>query len=323
MPIFGRVKRPPFRLFFATDVHGSDRCFRKFLAAAKVYDANVLVLGGDVAGKAMIPLLPRGEDAYAFSLHGAEQVVRTDELEAVHAQLNFNGFYPRVTAPEEAERMHAEPAYVERLFAEEIVRQLTGWCDLAAERLADDVRCIITPGNDDPFAIDAVLERHERIECPEREVVEVGPMWLASLGNTNRTPWDTDREYDEEELAEQIRAMVEPYADGRPLVFNFHCPPFGSGLDTAAQLDEELRPVIRGGAPVEIPVGSTAVHDAIERYQPVAGLHGHIHESHGVRRIGRSMCFNPGSEYGSGVLKGLILDLEANGEYKTHLLTAG
>ncbi len=117
--------------------------------------------------------------------------------------------------------------------------------------------------------------------------------------------------------------MVEPFADGRPLVFNFHCPPHGSGLDVAAKLDEELRPVMQGGAPVEIPVGSTAVREAIERYQPVAGLHGHIHESHGVRKLGRSMCFNPGSEYGSGVLKGLILDLEENGEYKNHLLTAG
>ncbi len=323
MSLFGRVRRPPFRLFFATDVHGSDRCFRKFLAAAKAYDADALVLGGDVAGKAMIPMTPQGDGSYAFTFHGAPQLVGADQLDEVNARLNFNGFYPRITEQDELERMREEPGFVEELFAQEIVQQLSGWCDLAAERLADDVRCIITPGNDDPFAIDAVLEAHARVECPERETVEVGPMWLASLGNTNRTPWDTDREYDEDELGWQIAEMVEPFADGRPLVFNFHCPPHGSGLDVAAKLDEELRPVMQGGAPVEIPVGSTAVREAIERYQPVAGLHGHIHESHGVRKLGRSMCFNPGSEYGSGVLKGLILDLEENGEYKNHLLTAG
>ena len=44
------------RIFFATDVHGSDRFFRKFLAAATVYEAEILLLGGDVAGKGLVPI---------------------------------------------------------------------------------------------------------------------------------------------------------------------------------------------------------------------------------------------------------------------------
>jgi uncharacterized protein len=321
--LFRKPAHPPFRLFFATDVHGSDRCFRKFLAAASAYQADALVLGGDVAGKAMVPIVEEGREQFSFSFQGVRETVGAAELDDVMGRLNFNGFYPRLTEPTELQQMSEDPDYVVRLFEQVITDQLASWCDLAAERLPEHVRCLITPGNDDPLAIDAVLERATKVECPERETVPVGPIWLASLGNTNRTPWSTDREYDEPDLAEQIREMVEPFADGRPLVFNFHCPPYGTGLDTAAKLDEELRPVLDHGNPVEIPVGSTAVREAIERYEPVAGLHGHIHESANATRLGRSWCFNPGSDYSSGVLKGLILDLEENGEVRSHLFTHG
>ena len=319
------VKRgqPAFRLFFATDVHGSDRCFRKFLAAASVYEANALILGGDVAGKAMVPIVPKTTATYSFSFQGAQQTVRPSELDEVEQRIKFNGFYPRVTDAREMQRMAEDPQYLARLFEEAISTQIAGWCELAAERLSDDVRCIITPGNDDPRVIDGILARAPKVECPELATVELGPVWLASLGNTNRTPWDTEREFDEPELARQIHEVVEPCVGRGPLIFNFHCPPHGSGLDTALKLDADFRPVLDHSSPVEIPVGSMAVREAIERYQPVAGLHGHIHESAGAIRIGRTWCFNPGSEYGSGALKGLILDLEENGDVRGHLFTHG
>lgn len=321
--MLGKPRRPPYRLFFATDVHGSDRCFRKFLAAATAYRADALVLGGDVAGKAMVPIVTEGRSRYSFTFQGKHETVAAGELEDVSRRLNFNGFYPRVTEPSEVEQMTEDPAYLVSLFEQVIADQLSGWCALAAERLPDEVRCVITPGNDDPLVIDEVLERAERVECPERMTVELGPVWLSSLGNTNRTPWATDREFDEPELAAQIAEMVDPFADGRPLVFNFHCPPYDTGLDTAAKLDDDFRPVLDHGNPVEIPVGSTAVLEAVERYQPAAGLHGHIHESASTTRIGRSWCFNPGSDYSSGVLRGLIIDLEENGDVRNHLFTHG
>jgi uncharacterized protein len=325
LSIFRRLRRakPAYRIFFATDVHGSDRCFRKFLAAASVYEADALILGGDVAGKAMVPIVAEGGSRYSYSFQGATATVQAAELDDVRQRMAFNGFYPRVIEPGDFQRMSEDGDYVAQLFDEVISEQVAGWCDLAAERLADDVRCVITPGNDDPEAIDEVLRRAPRIECPELETVELGPVWLASCGNTNRTPWDTDREYDEPELARQIAAMVDPFADGRPLLFNFHCPPYDTGLDIAPKLDEEFRPVLDRGTPVEIPVGSTAVREAIERYQPVAGIHGHIHESAGARQLGRSWCLNPGSDYASGILKGLILDLEDDGAVRSHLFTNG
>jgi Icc-related predicted phosphoesterase len=309
-------------MFFATDVHGSDRCFRKFLAAASAYNADVLILGGDVAGKAMVPIIAEGGARFSFTFHGVRETIDATDLDRVARQINFSGFYPRVTEPAEVRQMSEDPDYLVRLFEELITDQIFDWCNLAAERLSESVRCIITPGNDDPPAIDVVLAAASKVECPELTTVPLGPTWLASMGNTNRTPWATDREYDEPDLARQIHSMVDEHAD-RPLVFNFHCPPYDSQLDIAAKLDNDFRPVLDHGRPLEIPVGSNAVRDAIERYQPVVGLHGHIHESQNVARIGRTWCFNPGSEYSSGVLKGLIVDLETNGDLRNHLFTAG
>jgi Icc-related predicted phosphoesterase len=168
-----------------------------------------------------------------------------------------------------------------------------------------------------------VLRAHPRIECPERELAALGPIRLASLGNTNRTPWHTDREYDEEELTRQIAQMLEGDDGGDGLVFNFHCPPYRSGLDDVVKLDERLTPVVQNGAPVQVPVGSVAVREAIERYAPEVGLHGHIHEGRGETRIGRTLCLNPGSDYGAGTLNGAIVDFGPDGAYRSHLLTIG
>jgi uncharacterized protein len=321
--VLRRPRQPAYRIFFATDIHGSDRCFRKFLAAASAYRADALVLGGDIAGKALVPIERVGAGRYEVVLHGEARMVGTDELDELAATINFNGFYPRVVEPAETERLREDQAFGEEVFREMICAQVEAWCALAAERLAPDVRCVITPGNDDPLPVDDVLHAAERIECPEREILELGPFSLASLGNTNPTPWDTEREFSEEELAGQIDEMLAGCPDRRALVFNFHCPPYGSRLDTAIELDPELRPVMRHGAPVEIPVGSTAVRDAIDRFVPTVALHGHIHESQGVQHIGSSVCLNPGSDYASGVLKGAIVDFDEEGGYVNHLFTSG
>jgi uncharacterized protein len=316
-------RKRAFRCYFATDVHGSDRCFRKFVAAASAYEADALILGGDIAGKAVVPMVRNGNGVYRYEFQGTRAEVAVEEAGAVEQAIAFNGLYPLTCDQDEYERMRDDPAYQAAKFEEVIMAQIRGWRELLAERLPDGVRCVVTPGNDDPLGIDPVLEEGPPIECPERQVLQVGPVWLASLGNTNRTPWDTDREYDEPELSRQIDEMVAPFADKGPLMFNFHCPPFASGLDTVVKLDEELRPVIEQGVPTEVPVGSTAVREAIERYEPVVGLHGHIHESAGTCRIGPSVCINPGSDYGSGWLKGAIVDFDEEGNYVGHLLTSG
>jgi Icc-related predicted phosphoesterase len=321
--LFGKSRRRRTqRWFFATDVHGSDRCYRKFLAAARVYEADVLLLGGDVAGKGIVPIV-RQDGLFTCTFQGDGVSLSEEALSELTDRIRFNGLYPYVCDEAEKEALHDE-AHRDAVFGDLIAEQLKEWVALTEGRLDEGVRCIITPGNDDPGVVDEVLMSAKRIECPERKVVEVGPAQLASLGNTNRTPWATDREYGEEELAAQIDAMLEGLEPTRgACVFNFHCPPYDSGLDTAAKLDESLRPVVRGGNVVEMPVGSTAVRESIVRYQPAVALHGHIHEARGIVRIGKSQCLNPGSDYSSGVLKGALVDLDADGQYMTHMFTTG
>jgi uncharacterized protein len=310
------------RIFFATDVHGSDRCFRKFVNAASAYDADVLLLGGDVAGKGLVPLRTR-DGIVSAEVRGERVAVPVADEERLRSEINMLGFYPVEMDEAEVDRIGRDKPYLEGLFRREIIAQLEGWCALAADRLDPDVRCIITPGNDDPVEIDEVLARNERVECPERELCDLGPAMLASIGDVTPTPWDTEREYPEDELGERIAAMMDRVPDGRRTIANFHNPPYGSGLDTAPELDKNLKPVLHGGRPSFIPVGSKAVREAIKRYQPSVGLHGHIHESRGAQKIGQTLCLNPGSEYSADVLRGAIVDIAADGSCLDFLLTAG
>jgi hypothetical protein len=241
----------------------------------------------------------------------------------LRAEINRIGFYSVIAGEDEFARMEADSGYLAKAFTAAIAEQVEGWCRLAEERLDPNVRCIITPGNDDPLAIDPVLRSAPRIECPEGELCEIGPVLLASCGDVTPTPWNTEREYQEDQLYERLAAILDPAPTGAKLVVNFHDPPYSSGLDFAAELDESLLPVIRGGRPSIIPVGSKAVRNAIKKYRPVVGLHGHIHESKGAQKIGETMCFNPGSDYSADLLRGLIVDVGEDGSFMDFLFTAG
>ena len=317
-----RSKTRGLRIYFATDLHGSEVCFRKFLAAARVYEADVIILGGDFAGKAIVPVLTEGGSLRA-RVGGEEITVPEAEWDRLVADISKAGLYPVRMDAAELARLSDDPAELDRLFRHEISARMQRWCDLADERLDPTVRCIITPGNDDPVDADAVLAEHDRVESPELELCDLGPVTMASLGVVPTTPWNTERECTEDELAKQISEMLEPVPNGQPCILNLHCPPYASGLDDAPELDATLKPVIRGGRPSIIPVGSHAVREAIKRYQPVVALHGHIHESRGAQKIGRTLCVNPGSDYSSGVLRGAVIDIAQDGSCLDFLLTTG
>lgn len=320
MPDTGKV--PALRIFFATDIHGSERGFRKFLAAAKSYGAGALILGGDIAGKGLVPIWASNGTLTA-RVRGETVSVPTDEEPRLRAEINRLGFYSLIADGEETERLEKDAQHLDRAFRREIKAQIEAWCALAAERLDPSVRCLITPGNDDPLEIDAVLRAAPRIECPEGELCDLGPVLVASCGDVTPTPWNTEREFSEEELGKRLAKMLDAVPAGRQVVVNFHNPPYSSGLDFAAELDANLMPVLRGGKPSIIPVGSKAVRQAIKKYQPVVGLHGHIHESRGAQKIGRTLCLNPGSDYTADVLKGVIVDFDGDGNYIDFLFTSG
>src|SRR5438876_742130 len=218
---FGRPKKRALRVYFATDIHGSDRCFRKFLAAADSYEADVLVLGGDIAGKGLVPIRAQNGSLVA-KVRGEPVTVPSSEEDRLRAEINRLGFYSILADADDLDRLEHDPAHLDSAFQQAIIEQIEGWCRLAAERL-----------------------------------------------------------------------------------------------------DPQLRPVIRGGRPSIVPVGSRAVRDVVKRHQPVVGLHGHIHESKGAQKIGSTMCLNPGSDYAADVLRGAIVDFAADGSYIDFLFTTG
>jgi Icc-related predicted phosphoesterase len=315
-------KRRALRLFFASDLHGSEVCFRKFLAAAKVYEPDVLLLGGDYAGKAVVPVMRQGE-FWTASLHGQKLSVPLADYARLEADVTKRGLFPVQMDADEHERLSSDPALLEDLFRTQIKAQAKRWCDLAAERLDPKVRCIITPGNDDPVEADEILASSDRVEFPSFQVCQLGSFSMATVGAVPYTPWNTERERSEEELTKLIDDMLEPLPPDANCIFNFHCPPYASTLDDAPELDATLKPVIRGGRPSIVPVGSHAVRAAIKKYQPAVSLHGHIHESRGVQKIGKTLCINPGSDYASGVLRGAVVDLADDGTCLDFLLTTG
>jgi Icc-related predicted phosphoesterase len=311
------------RIFFATDIHGSEVCWRKFLNAAAFYKADLVILGGDVTGKVMVPITAH-DGHWEVVIGGVAQRLETrQELAEAERQIRNRGSYPAVMTPGELDWLRREEGAIGKRFTAEMTRSLGRWLDMADGKLRGGaVPCVLNGGNDDIWEIDDMIESSPCVTFGEGKVIDLGGFPLISMGWTNPTPWDTFREAPEEELAARIEKVASRVPDMERAIFNFHAPPYGTGLDEAPALDANLRP-IHGGAVMK-PVGSTAVREAILRYQPLLSVHGHIHESRGVCRLGRTMAINPGSVYGDGVLQGALLELNAKkGKVDKYLLVNG
>jgi Icc-related predicted phosphoesterase len=300
------------RIFFATDVHGSTVCWRKFLNSAEFYDADVLVLGGDTTGKAIFPIIDEGE-RYTYTRSGDEKSVENDdELEDLLDSLENTGYYPYVLDEDEYDGLQNADDADERqneIFESQMIARIREWSALAEERLDGKRPVYVCPGNDDPFEIDDVWRESDAVRLVEGEVIDIDDDYqMVSSGWTHPSPWDTDREEDEEELEDRLADIIAKADDGERTIFNFHDPPYDSQLDDAPELDEELRP--KFGARSTEPVGSTAVRNLIEEHQPPLSLHGHIHESRAQSNIGDTTAVNPGSVYSEGSLQGAVVDLK-------------
>jgi Icc-related predicted phosphoesterase len=280
-------------------------------------------MGGDMTGKMLVPIVDIGGGRFRIKLAGEERVVGRDDATRLHKLIADSGYYPYETTPDEVAALMSDRASVDRLFQAKMTETLERWLAIAEERLAGtDVRVFLGPANDDPPFIDEVLARGGRVENPEGRVVDLDGWQMVSCGYANPTPWDTPRELPEDRLLERIEGEAAKLPTMDRAIFNLHVPPKDSQLDKAALLNPDLSPVMSGGAPVLDGVGSTAVRTAIERHQPPLALHGHIHESRGAVRIGRTLCINPGSEYSDGVLRGALVTLSDKG-VERHQLLAG
>jgi Icc-related predicted phosphoesterase len=319
-----RQKQSLTRLFYAGDVHGSRVCWKKFVNAAAHYPADVLVMGGDLTGKGLVPILREGDGSYSARVIGERRLARTaEELDQMQLAIATNGMYPLIVDREEARRLAEDAASREAALERALLEELRLWVELADERLAGtDVRAYVIPGNDDPWSIDAVLAAGTAVVACDESVRQVGPHEMVSFGYSNRTPWKTPRELDEDEIYERLKRLTDQLEEPGRAIFNIHVPPYESSLDTAYEVDENLEYVTKGGRPHEVPTGSRAVRQIIEETQPLLSLHGHIHESKGVTRIGRTVAINPGSDYGSGHLDGCLVHL-ASDRVVNHYLVSG
>jgi len=312
------------RIFFATDLHGSELCFKKFLSAAKAYSANILILGGDLTGKMIVPIMENDGRWSAKFLGKDTQMKSRDELSKLESHIRNCGYYPYTSNKQEIEDLNASPDKVRALFMKLMLEQVSRWMTLAEERLASTVvKMYVTGGNDDPLEIEPVLNSSKYVVNPENRVVDIGGgIEMVSSGFGNITPWKCPRDIEEDILLSKLESIAAEVKTTETAVFNLHVPPYDSHLDMAPQLDKNLKVDAHAGTGVMmIPVGSTAVRKIIEKYQPMLGLHGHIHESRAVSKIGRTTCINPGSEYGEGFLRGVIIDLNQKGF--TYVLTSG
>jgi uncharacterized protein len=311
------------RIFFATDIHGSEVCWRKFLNAGAFHKADVLVMGGDMTGKAMVPITGAG-DNWRVTLQEQEHMLSGEAaVAAMEKRIGDRGYYPIRLSPDEMAAWQADQALVDARFKAEMLAQVTRWMALADERLAGKgIRCIVSPANDDIFEIDPIISAASFVDLGESNLIDLDGFSLVSTGWANPTPWNTYRELPEDQLRERIDGLVAGVPDRARAIFNFHAPPFGSNLDNAPKIDADMRYVSGGQA--LIPVGSKAIRDAILEYAPVLSLHGHIHEGRGAVKLGKTLAVNPGSTYEDGVLQAAIVDLDLKkAEVKRYLLVNG
>jgi Icc-related predicted phosphoesterase len=311
------------RVFFATDIHGSETCWRKFLNCGPHYQADVVILGGDMTGKALVPVVHDGGDRW----HGTLQEQRRDlagddEVGAFEEDVMRRGYYPFRTTPDEIKELERDEQRLDALFQERMLATVERWMGMAEERLGGrGIKAFVCPGNDDQFEVDEILAAASGVELAEGRVVDVDGFQMVSTGWANITPWHTYREEPEDVLYERImKAASGLTLASERVILNLHCPPYGSGIDEAPGVNEDMTPKHGGHAPE--PVGSTAVRRAIEEIRPTLSLHGHIHEARGHTRIGKTLSINPGSSYEQGELLGALIELDGK-RVKNFILTSG
>jgi len=326
------------KILFVTDVHGSETCFRKFLNALKIYKMDVGILMGDLCGKMLNPIVRQPDGTYRCSVFGQNRTLTTAaDLESLEKAIASTGNYFFYTDPEEMEVLKAEGKSIEGrideraanislssgriddLFRKAVTERLTHWMELAEERLAgSNIDVFMAAGNDDLMEVDAIIDNSSYIVNADNKRVYVKDYEMITQSWSCPTPWDTERECPEEELEEKIENLVIQIDNMETAIFNMHVPPYDTLIDKVPKLSDKLVPSTEEVATA----GSKAVLDAIKKCQPLLGLHGHIHESKGVIKIGKTICINPGSEYSEGIMDGVIVTLKKK-KLKNYMFISG
>lgn len=307
------------KIFFTTDLHGSEVAFRKFLNAALMTKSDVLIIGGDLAGKVLVPIIDIGQGKFKVQ----DKIVGREGLEEIIKNFKATGIYYTIVDEKGCNELNENQKVLEEEFKRAIIGRLEEWSKIAQEKLKDTNLIIYTNlGNDDPLYMFDVIKQSERLVKCEGDVVNLNGYEMITFGYVNPTPWNTPREMKEEEIYTTLKAMVSKIDKPEKTIFNLHAPPYGTNLDNAPLLDSTLKPVVRNGEIVMTHVGSTAIRKIMEEVQPLIGIHGHIHESRAFDKVGKTTVINPGSEYNIGILHAAYIVLE-NNKVKLHQFVIG
>jgi Icc-related predicted phosphoesterase len=315
------------KVFFATDLHGSGRCYDKLLSAAKFYKVDVLVLGGDLTGKMLVPIVDMGDGTFKADYIGVRTLKGPEEVKVLEQEITNSGYYPYHCGKSEMDELNASKEKVDKLFMRVMKDSLINWINRAETFLGElGVTCYLTGGNDDYQEILDAVQDTPHVKNADDKLVRIdGLHEMVNLGWSNPTPWKCPRDHSEEELESATDKLLSSVSDMQNCVFNIHVPPVNCGLDTVPKLDPSVyppKPVFEGGQAVLIGAGSTAIRKEIERHQPLVHLCGHVHESRGTTRIGKTLIVNPGSDYPEGMLRGAIVNV-ADKKVVSFQLTSG
>ncbi|RLI20432.1 phosphoesterase [Candidatus Bathyarchaeota archaeon] len=311
--LFKKKKAQFTRILFATDMHGSEGVWRKFLNASAMLKVDVAICGGDLTGKMIVPIVEQKDGKYAYYFMGKNHIAESNQLDKVFKDIRGIGYYPYLTNESEYEEMTKNPKKVDEVFEKVMKSTLESWLELIPQKLPNGTPVVVCPGNDDRLLVDDVINNSKYVINGEGKVINIDDSHeMISCGWVNPSPWKTSREEPEDKLEQRLEKYISKLSNVESAIFNFHAPPFESKLDEAPLLDKDLNPIIRSGSVVMVPVGSKAVRKMIEKYQPFLGLHGHVHESSGSMKIGRTHCVNPGSEYAEGILRAFLIEFKGD-----------
>ncbi len=315
-----------FRIYFVSDLHGSEICFRKFLNSVPIYRPDLLIYGGDIMGKLLQPIFRRDDRTCRWypSADRFEDFPK-EALPQVERRIADQGRYSLLTTREEWEERLKHPAELEAFCREIGKERVRAWLRLVAERLLPkNLPLVMNVGNDDTDGVLEILRRDApaNVLVPEGQMVRAGPYEIYGCGYANMTPWHCPRDLEEADLQKVLDRTAGQIDSPRRTILDIHAPPINTSLDLAPDLDANLKPRTVSGQRLLTHVGSSSVRQLIESVRPVVGLHGHIHESMAVDDLQGTPVYNPGSVYFSGVLQGLILTLD-DGRVVDHLFVTG
>ena len=302
------------RIFFSVDAHGSTSVWRKWLKVPEIYNVDVLMLCGDLTGKVLVPIIKQDTGNYIASYFGRNWELKTeDEINEMEKRLAGSGAYSLKCDKTHVEELKRNQEKVEMVMLRKIKERMKEWMDTLVKKVdTKKVQVMVMPGNDDYFEIDPLIKSYQSegiVWCLD-EVIDIAGLEMISLAYVNPTRWNTARETDEKTLGKMAEELINKLNNPKKAIFNFHCPPYGTRLDLAPELDRTSKPVVIAGEVNYNHVGSKSLRKIVEKYQPMLYLHGHIHESPGVEHIGRTIVINPGSEYSEGILKGYVIEIE-------------